>query len=155
MEDLEIVFDPLPPDPLRQYITDRLSAFGIARTGADTWHPIGFFLKSSEGEWLGGLTRRRLGRLDECAVPLAGPRRRAASGTVSRLMDAAEDYAIRRGCFAATLETHSFEALGFYQKRGYEVFGVLEDYPPGHTKYFLRKRLGRIPDLRDRVASGT
>ena len=46
MENLEIVFDPLPPDPLRQYITNRLSALGIARTGADTWHPIGFFLKS-------------------------------------------------------------------------------------------------------------
>ena len=51
--------------------------------------------------------------------------------------------AIRRGCFAATLETHSYEALGFYQKRGYEVFGMLEDYPPGHSKYFLRKRLAQ------------
>ena len=52
-------------------------------------------------------------------------------------------YAASRGCFAATLDTHSFEALGFYQKRGYEVFGTLEDYPPGHTKYFLRKRLAQ------------
>ena len=142
MEDLEIVFDPLPPDPLRQYITDRLSAFGIARTGADAWHPIGFFLKSSEGEWLGGLLGGAWGGwmkvqflwLDEAA-------RGQRHG--SRLMDAAEDYAIRRGCFAANLETHSYEALGFYQKRGYEVFGVLEDYPPGHTKYFLRKRLAQ------------
>ena len=82
MEDLEIVFDPLPPDPLRQYITNHLSAFGIARTGVDAWHPIGFFLKSSEGEWLGGLHRRCLGRLAERAVPLAGRRRRAAGGTV-------------------------------------------------------------------------
>ena len=53
MEDLEIVFDPLPPDPLRQYITDHLSAFGIARSGADAWHPIGFFLKSSAGRMAG------------------------------------------------------------------------------------------------------
>ena len=55
MEDLEIVFDPLPPDPLRQYITNHVSAFGIARTGVDAWHPIGFFLKNGRGEWLGGL----------------------------------------------------------------------------------------------------
>ena len=56
-------------------------------------------------------------------------------------MDAAEACALGRGCFAAALDTHSYEALGFYQKRGYEVFGALEDCPPGHTKYFLRKRL--------------
>ena len=88
-----------------------------------------------EGEWLGGLLGDAWGGwlnvqflwLDEAA-------RGQRHG--SRLMDAAEDYAIRRGCFAATLETHSFEALGFYQKRGYEVFGVLEDYPPGHTQVF-------------------
>jgi GNAT superfamily N-acetyltransferase len=140
MEDLEIVFDPLPPDPLRQYITDRLSAFGIARSGADAWHPIGFFLKSSEGEWLGGVLGVAWGDwLKWQFLWLDQPARGRRHGT--RLMDAAEDYAIRRGCSAATLETHSFEALGFYQKRGYEVFGVLEDYPLGHTKYFLRKRL--------------
>ena len=44
--------------------------------------------------------------------------------------------AVGHGCFARNLETHSYEALGFYQKRGYEVFGTLEDYPPGHTQVF-------------------
>jgi hypothetical protein len=50
MEDPEIVFDPLPPDALRQFIMNRLAAFGIARTGVDAWQPIGFFLKSGQGE---------------------------------------------------------------------------------------------------------
>ena len=36
---------------------------------------------------------------------------------------------------------NSFQALGFYQKRGYTVAGQLDGYPPGHTKYFLRKEL--------------
>ncbi len=142
MEDLEIVFDPLPPDPLRQYITNHVSAFGIARTGVDAWHPIGFFLKSSQGEWLGGLLGDAWGGwMTVQFLWLAEEARGRRHG--SRLMDAAEDFAISRGCFAANLETHSYEALGFYQKRGYEVFGALEDYPPGHTKYFLRKRLAQ------------
>ena len=33
-----------------------------------------------------------------------------------------------------------FQALSFYQKLGYQIFGQLEDYPVGHTRYFLQKR---------------
>jgi uncharacterized protein (DUF924 family) len=43
------------------------------------------------------------------------------------------------------LETTSFEARPFYEKRGYEVFATLDDYPPGHSKFFLRKRLTAPP----------
>ena len=140
MEDLEIVFDPLPPTSLREYIMDRLAIFNVARTGADNWFPIGFFLKNREGEWLGGLLGDAWGGwLNVRFLWLTEMARGQRHGT--RLMDAAEAYALGRGCFAAALDTHSYEALGFYQKRGYEVFGALEDCPPGHTKYFLRKRL--------------
>jgi endonuclease/exonuclease/phosphatase (EEP) superfamily protein YafD len=41
--------------------------------------------------------------------------------------------------------TFSFQARPFYEKFGYEVFATLEDYPPGHRKYFLRKALGDSP----------
>ena len=53
MEDLEIVFDPLPPDPLRQYITDRLSAFGIARTGVDDMAPDRLLPEKQRGRMAG------------------------------------------------------------------------------------------------------
>ena len=57
-----------------------------------------------------------------------------------KLMESAEHEAHLRGCRHAYLDTFDFQALGFYQKLGYELFGQLEDYPPGHTKYFLQKR---------------
>jgi hypothetical protein len=37
--------------------------------------------------------------------------------------------------------TGSFNALPFYLKRGYTVFGELPDMPPGHTQYFMCKKL--------------
>ena len=39
------------------------------------------------------------------------------------------------------LDTHSFQARPFYEARGYKVFGVLDDYPEGHKKFFLSKKL--------------
>ncbi len=60
-------------------------------------------------------------------------------------MDAAEAFAVERGAFAANLETHSFGAKEFYTRRGYVVFGQLDDYPPGHTKLFLRKQIA-VPE---------
>ncbi len=50
-----------------------------------------------------------------------------------------EAEAIARGCGRAWLRTFSFQARGFYEKQGYRVVGALEDYPPGHTFYWLRK----------------
>jgi hypothetical protein len=48
---------------------------------------------------------------------------------------------LERGCLNAFLETFSFQAPLFYQKLGYEVFGRADDWPVGHTHYFLKKRL--------------
>jgi GNAT superfamily N-acetyltransferase len=63
------------------------------------------------------------------------------AGNATRLLQAAEAYAIERGCHGTVLASHSFQARPFYEKRGYEVFGTLEDYPPGHRLFLLKKRL--------------
>jgi ribosomal protein S18 acetylase RimI-like enzyme len=62
-------------------------------------------------------------------------------GLGSRVLAKAEEVAIYRGCRNAHLETHDFQALEFYRKRGYVIFGELENLPEGHTKYYLRKSL--------------
>jgi len=56
------------------------------------------------------------------------------------LMGQAEGRARERGCHSTWLDTFSFQARGFYEKLGYEEFGRL-DYPPGHYRHFMRKRL--------------
>jgi GNAT superfamily N-acetyltransferase len=62
-------------------------------------------------------------------------------GIGTRLLDAAEAEARRRGCTKAHLDTISFQARPFYESLGWRVFGVLDDHPPGHTRYYLQKDL--------------
>jgi hypothetical protein len=46
------------------------------------------------------------------------------------------------------LTTFDYQAKDFYMKQGYEIFGVLENCPPNHNLYFLRKRFrGRGIDI--------
>ncbi len=58
-----------------------------------------------------------------------------------RLLTLAEDEARRRGAKNAYLDTFSFQAPDFYEQHGYQVFGELPDFPLGHHRYFLTKRL--------------
>jgi len=58
-----------------------------------------------------------------------------------RLLTTAEQAAIQLGAKHAYLDTFSFQAPEFYRQHGYEVFGELQDFPPGHQRYFMRKAL--------------
>ena len=62
-------------------------------------------------------------------------------GYGTQLLQAAEQAARTRGCHQVVLDSYSFQAPGFYQKHGYEVFAILEDHPRQHRNYYLRKRL--------------
>lgn len=64
-------------------------------------------------------------------------------GIGRQLLQAAEEEALHRGCRNSHLETHTFQALGFYERYGYKVFGKLPDLPIGFTKYYLRKNLAQ------------
>jgi ribosomal protein S18 acetylase RimI-like enzyme len=140
VDDISLVYDPLPSGALADFVSKNVINVNFARTGISTWHPVGFFLKNPRGEVLGGVMGHIWGGWMQINfLWVTEMRRGQRNGT--RLMDAAESFAAERGAANATLETMSFQAPGFYQKRGYVVFGQLDDYPLGHTKFYLRKRL--------------
>jgi ribosomal protein S18 acetylase RimI-like enzyme len=137
--DLTIVFDQAEGAEA-ELVRDRLDMYNVGVTGVSTYYPVHFYVKNARGETLGGLLGNIWGGwlyvtylwIDE---PMRG------QGWATRLMDHAEAYGRERGAHSAVLDTHSFQARPFYEKRGYEVFGTLDDYPKGHKKFFLKKRL--------------
>ena len=62
-------------------------------------------------------------------------------GLGTRLLDEIEAVALEHKCSLIHLDTFDFQAKDFYIKNGYEIFGVLEDCPKEHCRYYLKKKL--------------
>jgi ribosomal protein S18 acetylase RimI-like enzyme len=62
-------------------------------------------------------------------------------GLGGRLLAAAEDESLARGCRQLVVFTHGIQAPGFYEQRGYELVGRVEDYPQGSVALWYRKLL--------------
>ena len=138
---IRLVFEPYAGDAQRSYVVESLDFYNVAVTGLTDYHPVNLFLKSRNGEVLGGLLGHVWGQwLYVRILWVAETLRRGAYGT--RLLDAAEGFALDHGCVGSYLDTYSFQGRPFYEKRGYRVIGTIEDCPPGHAKYFLMKRFG-------------
>lgn len=55
------------------------------------------------------------------------------------LVESIEQAALKRGVERVYLATTSFQALPFYHRLGYTLFGMMEDRPPGYNYYYLKK----------------
>jgi len=144
MEELQVAFQPYADQTLKDVVVNGVDYHNIAATGHAAYYPVGFYLRNAREEVLGGLLGEIWGGwLHVTHLWVAEPAR--GVGNATRLMQAAERHAIERGCQGAFLGSFSFQARPFYEKLGYEVFGTLADYPPGHQLFFLRKRLMAAP----------
>ncbi|HEX2591977.1 MAG TPA: GNAT family N-acetyltransferase [Rhizomicrobium sp.] len=136
-EGLRISFEPHNDEP-KAFVSGGLDNYNIAVTGRPDWYPVQYYLRDADDAVLGGLIGDTWGGwLHITHLWIADAAR--GSGHARELMAAAEAYAKKRGCTGAYLETFSFQARPLYEKLGYEVVGQIENFPPGHTHYFLKK----------------
>jgi GNAT superfamily N-acetyltransferase len=123
-----------------EYVRERLDSYNIAETGVSSWYPFNFFLKTERGEVMGGLLGSQWGGI--CYIShLWVDQQMRGKRWATKLMDEAEAYARERGAHAIMLDTHSFQARPFYEKRGFELLFAIDDWPKGHKKFYLKKTL--------------
>lgn len=60
-------------------------------------------------------------------------------GLGTMLIKEVERIARENSCSLIHLDTFDFQALDFYKKHGYNIFGVLEGYPKDHKRFFMKK----------------
>jgi GNAT superfamily N-acetyltransferase len=57
------------------------------------------------------------------------------------LLAEAETQARARGCAGLYVDTFDAGAATFYERAGFQMFGRIDDFPPGHARFFLQKKL--------------
>ncbi|MHC4777078.1 MAG: GNAT family N-acetyltransferase [Planctomycetota bacterium] len=125
---------------LKGAVSAGLVAYNVDKTGDPDVKDLCLTLRGIDGELVGGLLAEiAWGWLHVFILWVREDARGAGWG--ARLLGTAEEQAIEAGVSRATLDTFSFQSPGFYEKQGYTVFGTLEDFPPGHTRYYMRKKL--------------
>jgi GNAT superfamily N-acetyltransferase len=132
--------EPTPDDV--QYLEDRIYEFNSGATGIGDGELLAFFVRASDrivagicGNTWGGTCELRQFWVEESL-------RNRGLGT--RLFQAAEQEAGKRGCTQIVLMTFSFQALEFYERHGFEVVATIDGHPRGHRNILMLKRLRQI-----------
>jgi GNAT superfamily N-acetyltransferase len=137
----ELVINAEPTPEEVQYLEDRIYEFNSGATGITDGAWLAIFVKDESNRIVAGLCGNTWGGcLEIRQFWVEEARRKQGIGT--RLLDAAEAEARRRGCRQALLMTFTFQAPAFYAKHGYEVIARVHDHPHGHDNLLLGKRLG-------------
>jgi GNAT superfamily N-acetyltransferase len=134
---VETAPDPRDVEALGRGLTEHALPF-THRAG---FQPLAVFARDDTGHLVGGVHGYvNWTWLHVALFWISAEARRQRLG--SSLLQAIETAAIERGCTRAHLDTFSYQARPFYERHGYALFATLEDYPPGHQRFFLKKDLG-------------
>ncbi len=138
--DVTITYDAAPQPADVATVRAGLSAYNRQHAPDDAFTSLTLVVRDAAGTIVGGLLGGTIWHWLYVDILWLSDAIRG-QGYGSRLLAEAERIAQERGCMAAQLDTMSWQAVGFYERHGYSVFGVLDNFPPGHRKYFLHKPL--------------
>jgi GNAT superfamily N-acetyltransferase len=138
----EVPLVPVDPSAVDvQYLEDRIYEFNASATGITDGEWLAFLVREHDrivagicGNTWGGTCELRQFWVEESKRHL---------GLGTRLFQAAEREARRRGCTQIVLMTFSFQAPAFYERHGFEVVATIDDDPRGYRNLLMRKHLGR------------
>lgn len=133
---LELTVHDEPSREAAAVVDDGLGASNEERAPLHEVRPLQCFVRTAEGEVVGGAVGRTWGLCVELQQLWVRPDHRG-EGWGRRLILAFERRAIERGCRLGYLETFSFQAPDLYRSLGYEVAATIEGYGDGIAKHLM------------------
>lgn len=122
----------------RRLIDEGLDTFNTEKAGPDSAQDLWIIARGNDQNPCGGLKSRTAYSWMFIDWLWVSPDARG-HGVGAKLLAKAEDIAQERGCVGAYVDTFSFQAPEFYRQSGYEEFGRIDGFPPGHACIWLRK----------------
>jgi len=139
-EEYKIVQVEKPDDNMWGVIGGGIHNFNEQQAGDQQYKRICFTLRAPDDEVVGGLIGDVYWGWFYVDLLFVKEELRGR-GYGGRILVLAEEEARKNGATNAFLDTFSFQSPDFYKKHGYQVFGELKDFPPGHTRFYLTKQL--------------
>ena len=122
-------------------LDDHLYRHNVLATGCGDGRWLAIFVRDGARQLVAGLHGWTWGRTGFVRTLWVREDLRGR-GLGARLLAAAEREASRRGCREMQLDTHSYQAPGFYRRQGYQQIGELPGWPGEEaTRVFFRKAL--------------
>ena len=130
----ETIFDPSQEN--LAIVNQGLHAFNLAQLGEEivsTYFKVLIIAKDRDGTVVGGAHGEMYWEWLHIDTLWVAEQHRGR-GIGSDLLKQIEAAAISKGFYGIHLETTDFQAVEFYRKNGYKIFGELEGKPKGHTR---------------------
>ncbi|MCE4049263.1 MULTISPECIES: GNAT family N-acetyltransferase [Bacillaceae] len=127
----------------KQYIEEALYKYNLSHFPKDLggrFEEICLFLKDDKGTVRGGILSEVCWNWLEIHTFMIDEDMRK-SGYGTKLLAEVEKIAVEKDCDFIKVDTLSFQALGFYEKNGYQVYGTLDNVGREHKHYYLKKEL--------------
>ena len=136
----QLALEAAPPPEDVQAVHSGLDAHNQRHAPTGPYQKLTVMLRDADGSVAGGLLGGTYWGWLHVDILWVHERARG-QGLGQRMLALAEAEARQRGCHHVSLDTMSFQALPFYLKQGYSVWGELDDFPIGHKRHFLQKAL--------------
>ena len=129
-----------PSESEIEFVNNALARFNDAKVGPDNHEFLNIVEYDDSGNVIGGILGGTYWGWMHIDILWVDEKFRK-QGIGSKLLQAAEDEARRRGAHSVHVDTMSWQAPDFYKKHGYKIISELNDIPKGNKKYHLIKQL--------------
>ena len=129
-----------PSESEIEFVNNALARFNDAKVGPDNHELLNIVEYDDSGNVIGGILGGTYWGWMHVDILWVDEKFRKR-GIGSKLLQATEDEARRRGAHSVHVDTMSWQAPDFYKKHGYKIISELNDIPKGNKKYHLIKQL--------------